>query len=131
VKVSIHDKIRDNKVSGDKSEMIKPGDQAEITYASAGAKLVVKRGIDLKKILDWKRGIYRFEAVDLREIMRVLERAYDVTIQYQPDMTYPALIDGALDLNRGIDVALKQLEGSYYNKIHLLHNGKAVIVSSI
>lgn len=119
--------------SGQQSKVLKPGDRAEIRYPSPGVDAVigVNSGVNLQAVLDWKKGIYHFESADLRSIMRELERVYDVRVQYQPNMTYPALSDGSLDLRKGLATALIQLEANYLNKIHFSSNGKTVIVSSI
>jgi ferric-dicitrate binding protein FerR (iron transport regulator) len=128
-------------MSDQQSVTLEPGDQAEVIYASpgvdaspagvAGAPVVVQSGIDPNLVLAWKGGIYRFKDVELRTVMREVERAYDVTVQYQPNVGNPSII-GSLDLNKSLDAALKQMETILPpNKIHFTQNGKTVIASSI
>jgi ferric-dicitrate binding protein FerR (iron transport regulator) len=116
--------------SGQQSKELKPGQQAEIAYSSpgVGAKINVRSGINPNSVLAWKGGIYRFENADLHPIMREMGRVYNVTIQYQQDIACPA-IGGMLDLNKGLDAALKQLESVLLYKIHFTHDGKTVLVS--
>jgi ferric-dicitrate binding protein FerR (iron transport regulator) len=118
--------------SGQMSKELKPGQQAEIAYSSPGVApgIIVHSEIDPKSVIAWRGGIYRFKGTELHTIMRELARVYDVTVQYQQDMAYPP-INGMLDLNKSLDTALNQLEGSFLYKIHFTHNGKTVIVSPI
>jgi ferric-dicitrate binding protein FerR (iron transport regulator) len=121
-------------ISGERIEVLKPGEQAEIDYPSpgVGAEIAVHSGIDTKSVLAWKNGIYSFKSRPLRTVMRELERVYDVKVQYQPNVDNPP-IGGNLDLNKGLDIVLSQLEGSLHGKpsIHFTHKGKTVIASSV
>jgi ferric-dicitrate binding protein FerR (iron transport regulator) len=117
--------------SGEQSVTLKPGEQAEVVYASPGGEPtapVVNTGIDPNLVLAWKGGIYRFNNIELYTIMREVERAYAVKVEYQPGVENKQ-IDGYLDLNRSLDVALKILEGCLLNKIHFKQIGKTVIAS--
>jgi ferric-dicitrate binding protein FerR (iron transport regulator) len=89
---------------------------------------VVNTGIDPNLVLAWKGGIYRFNNIELYTIMREVERAYAVKVEYQPGVENKQ-IDGYLDLNRSLDAALKILEGCLLNKIHFKQIGKTVIAS--
>jgi hypothetical protein len=116
-----------------KSVTVKAGQEAEVIYSSqAGeAGVPVVRSIDLKYVLAWKNGIYHFQAMELRTIMREVARAYDVTIQYQSNVGNPQ-IDGSLDLNKNLEIALKQLEAAtQLYQIHFNHKGKTIIASTI
>jgi hypothetical protein len=63
--------------------------------------------------------------------MREVARAYDVTIQYQSNVGNPQ-IDGSLDLNKNLEIALKQLEAAtQLYQIHFNHKGKTIIASTI
>jgi ferric-dicitrate binding protein FerR (iron transport regulator) len=121
-------------ISEVKNVVLNPGEQAELVYPSAGVgtEIVVHSGIDIEAIKAWKGGIYRFVRKDLKTVMRELERVYNVHVQYQPNVGNPVL-DGIIDLNKGLDIVLKQLEGSLYEKpnIHFTHNGNTVIASSV
>jgi ferric-dicitrate binding protein FerR (iron transport regulator) len=121
--------------SGHHSMDLKPGGQAEIDYASPGVEAgILSSGIDPKLVLAWKDGIYQFKSTDLYTITREVARAYDVTVKYQSNIGNPQ-IDGSLDLNKGLDIALKQLEAELEAattlKIHFNHTGKFVIASPI
>ncbi|HET6256949.1 MAG TPA: FecR domain-containing protein [Puia sp.] len=115
--------------SGGMSKVLRPGEQAEVPYASPGVTQInVNGGFDARLVRGWKNGIYHFKNTELAEIMREVARAYNVTVQYQSNVGNQR-IDGYLDLNKSLDVNLELLEGSLLNKIHFNHNGKIVIAS--
>ena len=119
-------------VSGQKEMEVMPGNEVAVIHAShgVGAEMMRNSGVDPNVVRAWQRGIYMFKKKELREVMRELERVYDVTIQYQPNVGNPP-IDGNLDLNMGLDAVLKQLEGSVSGeKINFRHEGKTIIASS-
>jgi ferric-dicitrate binding protein FerR (iron transport regulator) len=121
------------KVTSDKgSATLKPGEEAQVVYTPEGAGgIPVVRPINPQLILARKNGIYRFEATELSVVMREVARAYDVTIKYQPNVGNPQ-IGGSLDLNKSLDVVLKQLEGATESfQIYFNHKGKTIIASTI
>jgi ferric-dicitrate binding protein FerR (iron transport regulator) len=119
-------------VSGKNEMKLRPGDQVEVMYASQGVgpEMRLNSGVDLNVVRAWQRGIYMFKGKELREVMRELERIYDVSVQYQTNVGNPPVI-GNLDLNMGLDIFLKQLEGCIFGmKINFQHEGKTIKVSS-
>jgi ferric-dicitrate binding protein FerR (iron transport regulator) len=118
--------------SGGQSVTLNPGQQAEITYSSpgVGAGVPVVSAIDPKLVLAWKDGIYRFKNTELSTIMREVARAYDVKVEIQPSIGDPQ-IDGALDLNKNVDINLKLLETIVRPNIKFNYNGKIVTASPI
>jgi ferric-dicitrate binding protein FerR (iron transport regulator) len=117
-------------VSGERKIELKPGEQVELTYGSSGVGAEMKHisGIDPKFVVEWRGGIYRFQNKELHAVTRELERIFNVTVQYQPNVGNPSIV-GILDLSKGLDVVLKQLEGSVPG-IRFRHEGKTVIASS-
>ena len=66
---------------GDATALVNPGGQARI-----GKKISLVKDADLDKALAWKNGIFNFEDVGLREMMRQLERWYDIDVEYEPNV---------------------------------------------
>jgi len=121
--------------SGGDSVTLQPRQQAEMTYSSpgAGVEIHLRSGIDPKKALGWKDGSFDFANTDLRTIMRVVSRTYNVDVQYEPNMPNPN-INAGFNRADGLDKVLKQLEnftkGNFLN-IHFKNDGKKVIVTPI
>jgi ferric-dicitrate binding protein FerR (iron transport regulator) len=70
------------------AQLLKPGQQAEIS--SAGA-VRLKTDVAVEKAVAWKNGYFDFDGMKLPEVMRQLERWYDITVIYQqgvPDLEF-------------------------------------------
>ena len=72
----IDGKVRVKK--GDQSDILQPGQQARI-----GDAITIAPRVDLDQILAWKNGNFNFEDMPLSEIMRQLERWYDIEVRYE------------------------------------------------
>jgi transmembrane sensor len=59
-------------------ELLKPGQQSQAT----GNNLTVVDHADLKKVMAWKNGLFRFDGDDLSTVMRSISRWYDVDVVY-------------------------------------------------
>ncbi|HLI93476.1 MAG TPA: FecR domain-containing protein, partial [Puia sp.] len=117
--------------SGHQTEVLRPGDQAEISYPSPGveAGLIVRSGIDIKATLDWRDGIYDVNGVDLKTVLQVLARRYDVTVEYQPNIQNPS-INGNFDLHKSLDILLQGLNASLPGNIHIKAKQKTLTVTA-
>jgi ferric-dicitrate binding protein FerR (iron transport regulator) len=63
---------------GADSVLLSPGQQARVA-----ATLQVVKQADLDKVMAWKNGVFNFENAGLAEVMRQLERWYDITVIYE------------------------------------------------
>jgi len=68
-------------LQGSESVLLHPGEQA---LAQKGIRIV--KDADLQKAVAWKNGLFNFEKVGLREMMRQLERWYDIEVVYEGDV---------------------------------------------
>jgi ferric-dicitrate binding protein FerR (iron transport regulator) len=77
--------------------LLKPGQQAQITNSKKTMSSKVPPTIkvidhaDIDKIMAWKNGLFNFEGASLAEVMRQVERWYDIEIAYEkniPDITF-------------------------------------------
>lgn len=65
--------------------ILRPGEQARVANAAtAGIKVIANADID--KTIAWKNGLFHFEGATLAEIMRQLERWYDIEVVYEKDV---------------------------------------------
>jgi transmembrane sensor len=64
--------------------MLKPGEQGQIANAPANAATInVLTDVDTDKVMAWKNGAFNFEGLGLREVLRQLERWYDIRVVYK------------------------------------------------
>ena len=59
--------------------VLKPGQQVQSEYNT----LKVVPDADIEKVIAWKNGLFNFEGVGLREMMRQLERWYNLEVVYE------------------------------------------------
>lgn len=85
--------------------ILKPGQQARISNTPAthtpDEKIVVVNDPDIEKIMAWKNGLFNFEGANLEEVMRQLERWYNIDVVYEngiPDIKFMGEINRQLPL---------------------------------
>lgn len=109
---------------GTASGLLKPGQQAILSAKNSGKIQVVKGDVD--KVMAWKNGIFNFDGAPLDEVMRQLERWYDIEVVYEkgvPDIEFV----GKMSKNIHLDDLLEILE---MTKVHFkLVEGRKLIVS--
>jgi ferric-dicitrate binding protein FerR (iron transport regulator) len=67
--------------AGNATVTLQPLQQAQITPAGAGIRLI--NSVDPERVMAWKNGLFHFENATLAEIMRQLERWYDIEVVYE------------------------------------------------
>jgi ferric-dicitrate binding protein FerR (iron transport regulator) len=75
VKVSVHNP------QGATDKILAPGQQAVV---NKGAAITVDKTADESLVMAWKNGMFSFKKTNIDEIVRQLERWYDVSIEYDP-----------------------------------------------
>lgn len=70
--------------------VLKPGQQAQVLQTGAAIQLI--ENADIEKATAWKNGLFSFENVTLQEIMRQLERWYDIEVVYESTVPTLALM---------------------------------------
>ena len=94
--------------------VLKPGEQG---YYDATRKTLLQQTVDVNYYTAWKDGMFRFRDVRLEEIMRVVERWYDMTVVYEDE--------SAKDLHFGFNMSRLETIEPLLNIFEL--NGKIKI----
>lgn len=105
----------------DKTRKIIPGQQV---YGDR-TKLNVNAQADLDEVMAWKNGEFFFTGNDIKDIMREVERFYDVEVEYRDDIAYQFVAKISRDVN--LSSFLEKLEMT--NLVHFKIDGKKIIVS--
>jgi transmembrane sensor len=100
-------------------KLLAPGQQAQIPQLAAGAKasdpIKVMEMEEVEEVVGWKKGYVTLKNADIKAIMRMLSRWYDVDINYQGDP--PAYtFTGTLPLKDNLSAVIQVLE---YAGVHL------------
>ena len=75
------------------SMLLKPGEQAEVSALSGE---MVKQEVEVKNFTSWKDGRFVFEQQPLEDIMRTLERWYDIRVVFKDEEAKRISLSGDL-----------------------------------
>lgn len=113
------------RVTGSKagnSQVLKPAQQAVLAN---GATLSVNNNVDTDKVLAWKNGVFNFEGASLADVMKQIERWYDIEVVYEkgiPDIKFWGKITKDVPLS-GMLIALEK------TKVHFkMENNRTLVV---
>lgn len=107
---------------GSNSALVKPGQQIVVSLDKHSMRT---REVNAELAVAWKNRLFYFENAKYDEIMREIERWYDVDVIYKgkiPDERF----EGAIQKDLKLDQVLKMLESK---DIHFKISGKEVIVT--
>ena len=105
--------------SGNKSAILRPGQQSQV-----GNSIIVTQA-DIYETVAWKNGKTQFSNADIKTIMRMLSRWYDVEVQYQSEMIETGF-GGSVSRSKNISEILKLLELT--GDVHFKIEGRMVTV---
>ncbi len=74
-------------IKGGEQSVIRPGEQAQVKD-----HIHVAKDVNTDKVMAWKNGVFDFENTSLEEVMRQLERWYDIEVVYEKGVPDVALI---------------------------------------
>lgn len=112
--------------SAQPAAILKPGQQAQIPVGQKNQpeKIKVINGTDIGKVMAWKNGLFNFEGATLEEVMRQLERWYNIEVVYEksiPDIRF----EGEMARDIPLSDLLIVLERS---DVHFRMEGRKLIV---
>jgi transmembrane sensor len=84
--------------------ILKPGQQAIV---ASSASISVISNADTEKALAWKKGWFNFNGLDLKAVMRQLERWYDIKVQYEgniPEVRFRGEMDKGVSLSEILNI---------------------------
>lgn len=110
----------DNNNSSNK--FLYPGQQAQLNKAG---NLRIINHVDINEVMAWKEGNFLFDNYDIYEVMKQLQRWYDVDVEYQTQNIHQHF-EGILSRNVSLSKVLEMLEKS--SNIKFTINGKKVII---
>ncbi len=105
--------------SGNNSAMLSPGQQSQV-----GNSIYITQA-DIYETVAWKNGKTQFSNADIKTIMRMLSRWYDVEVEYQGEMIGTGF-GGSVSRSKNISEILKLLELT--GDVHFKIEGRRVTV---
>lgn len=90
---------------------LKPGQQAKLLVGEnvSDQRLRLSDGVNIAQVMAWKNGVFNFEGARFEEVMRQLERWYDITVIYEKEIPY-LHFEGDISRNITLTDLLKGLE---------------------
>jgi transmembrane sensor len=107
--------------AGSKYEVLKPGQQARMKDHA----LSVIKDVNTDQVIAWKNGFFRFKDTDIKELMRQVERWYDVEVAYQTnrgDQDYTGIVSRSANLSSVLQML--ELTGT----VHFRVEGRKITV---
>ncbi|MRG48315.1 DUF4974 domain-containing protein [Chitinophaga sp. SYP-B3965] len=106
--------------NGNENAILKPGQQVRI-----GSHMNVLNDANMEKVMAWKNGIFNFNDATLEEVMRQLERWYDIEVVYEKGVPKLEFIG-----KMGRDLTLSEvLEGLAMSKVHFrIEQGRRLVI---
>jgi transmembrane sensor len=95
-----------------KDLVLKPGQQVIVSNEQ---QVQLKENVNLNKVMAWRKGYFDFTDADVPEIMRQLQRWYDIEVEYEgavPNKVFSGKVGRDLNLADVLDI-LKQMELKY------------------
>jgi len=99
--------------------ILKPGEQAQTKLTS-----IAVTNANTEKVMAWKNGIFDFQDATLEEVMRQLQRWYDIDVTYEKGIPKIEFIG-----KMGRDLSLSEvLGGLELSKVHFKLEGRKLVV---
>lgn len=114
----------------DRKVVLTPGQQAKVSYGASAAtdlqaSIDLVKNPDLNKIVAWKRGFFNLEDATLPEVMRMLERWYDIEVKYVGEV--PVIqFGGEISKNMKLSGVLKALSEMEVN--FTVEEGRRIVI---
>ena len=108
---------------GDKSGLLKPGQQADIDKQSN----IMINDADTEQALAWKNGYFKFSRDNIQAIMRQLSRWYDIEVVYEGKIPDGEFV-GKIRRNANVSEVLRVLE---LNNIHFKIANKKIMITGL
>jgi ferric-dicitrate binding protein FerR (iron transport regulator) len=100
-----------------------PGQQAQLNPQANQVRVI--NNADVLQAMAWKNGLFRFDGVELKTVMRQLARWYDVEIIFDRNAPVSELFNGAMQRNLQLSQVIKGMSAM---GIHVKKEGKQLIV---
>lgn len=99
------------KVTRDNSKplTIKPGQQAAVREGQSDKEIKLVNDVDIEEVMAWKNGWFNFNSLQVADIMRQLEKWYDMDVLYEGKLSQKHF-SGIVSRDNNISEVLKIME---------------------
>jgi ferric-dicitrate binding protein FerR (iron transport regulator) len=107
-------------ITGANSQMIKPGEQAQLKRGA-----VTVKDVDTDEAVAWKNGFFNFNDADVGTVMRQLTRWYDLEVKYEGSIPQRQFTG---EISRNV-TARQILDILSFKKIHYRIDGNTIVIT--
>ncbi len=111
--------------AGASAAVLHPGQQAQVGRGEEPA-ITVNNAINIEKVMAWKNGLFNFEGATLEEVMKQLERWYDIEVVYEGRPPVTRFV-GEMEMNMPLKDLLSML--SEMNVHFRIEAGRRLVVT--
>lgn len=102
-----------------------PGQQSNLDIATSAFSV---KKVDVYNELSWKEGVFSFERMPLKDIMKVLSRWYDFNVMFASKDVETEKFIGVLGRDQNIEDILSSIKGSGIIKNYKINDNEKTIV---
>lgn len=107
-----------------RKELLKPNEQLYLDKLMRTTKIV---RADVYSETAWKKGLFAFENKNLKEIMKVLSRWYDVDVVFEDKRLEKIEFNGVLNKNQNIDEILTLIKKTKFINAYEIKDNNVII----
>jgi transmembrane sensor len=111
-------------LTGSDSAIISPGEQAQVSLGNSRT-IRILADADMDQVMAWKNGLISFRGLDIKRIMKLIERWYDMDVVFQGNLS-ERTFTGEAESTAKLSEILRILR---LNDINFKVEGKRIIVS--
>jgi transmembrane sensor len=105
-------------------QILAPNQQSNLNLKSNSIKITT---VDVYSEISWKKGVFVFKGLSLKEISKVLSRWYDVDIEFADTALENVKFNGTLNKNQNIENILTTIKTTNYIKAYEIKNNKIIL----
>lgn len=85
------------------------------------------KNVDVYNEISWKEGVFSFENITLRDMMKVLSRWYDFNVTFKNKAIENEIFDGVLRKNQSLDEILRSIKNFKIIKNYEIKNKEVIL----
>lgn len=105
-------------------QILVPNQQSNLSINSNSINITT---VDVYSEISWKKGVFVFKGLPLKEISKVLSRWYDVDIEFANTALESVKFNGILNKNQNIENILTTIKTTNFIKAYEIKNNKIIL----
>lgn len=105
-------------------QILAPNQQSNLSVKNNSINITT---VDVYSEIAWKKGLFVFKGMPLKDIMKVLSRWYDVDIEFANTALESVKFNGILNKNQNIENILTTIKTTNFIKAYEIKNNKIIL----